>query len=190
MIVNERDHLRNGRSSSAAAKYADAFLRISLAVRNSRFSRSNSLIRSFSALVSPSRWPALRSACWHQARRLSGESPASGQSPDRLRCHWRIHHDGHGKAEHRVREVRPDRRGCISSGSWAHPSSVTPSGKPGAVHTEQIFRPLASLQKFVQQFLGNRHCLCSSQEAWTQSATHRRPDTLHRLRPTLDAAFR
>jgi len=31
MIIDERDHLLNGRSSSAIAKYADAFLRISLA---------------------------------------------------------------------------------------------------------------------------------------------------------------
>ena len=46
MIIDERDHLLNGRSSSACAKYADAFLSISLACRSSRFSRSNALIRS------------------------------------------------------------------------------------------------------------------------------------------------
>ena len=55
VIINERDHLRNGRSSSAAAKYALAFFRISLAWRSSRTSRSNSLMRSFSALVGPER---------------------------------------------------------------------------------------------------------------------------------------
>src|SRR6056297_1199307 len=55
VIINERDHLRNGRSSSAAAKYALAFFRISLAWRSSRTSRSSSLIRSFSALVRPAR---------------------------------------------------------------------------------------------------------------------------------------
>nr|WP_306752858.1 hypothetical protein [Paracoccus sp. M09] len=55
VIIDKRDHLRNGRSSSAAAKYALAFFRISLAWRNSRTSRSSSLILSFSALVGPPR---------------------------------------------------------------------------------------------------------------------------------------
>lgn len=72
VIVEKRDHLRNGRSSSAAAKYALAFFRNSLAWRSFRTSRSISLIRSFSGLVSPPRCPASRSACWHQTRRLSG----------------------------------------------------------------------------------------------------------------------
>ncbi|MCR9068718.1 MAG: AAA family ATPase, partial [Rhodobacteraceae bacterium] len=43
---------------------------------------------------------------------------------------------------------------------------------------QQILRPLAALQQLVQQFVRNRHRPCSSQEAWTQSAVHRRPDTL------------
>src|SRR6056297_2942826 len=51
MIIHERDHLRNGRPSSAAAKYALAFFRISLACLSSRFSRSRALIRAFSSLV-------------------------------------------------------------------------------------------------------------------------------------------
>ena len=50
---DEGNHRLNGRSSSAAAKHADAFFRISLAVRSPQLSRSNSLIRSFSALVRP-----------------------------------------------------------------------------------------------------------------------------------------
>ena len=37
LIVNERDHGFERRSSSAIAKYADAFRRISLACRSSRF---------------------------------------------------------------------------------------------------------------------------------------------------------
>jgi len=45
VIVDEHDHLRNGRSSSAAAKYALAFFRISLAWRSSLTSRSSSLTR-------------------------------------------------------------------------------------------------------------------------------------------------
>ena len=48
--------------------------------------------------------------------------------------------------------------------------------QPGVA--KQIFRPLSALQKFVQQFVGNRHRPCSSQEAWTSSAIHRRSDTL------------
>jgi hypothetical protein len=52
---------------------------------------------------------------------------------------------------------------------------VLPSGKPASV---QIHRPLAALQKHVQQFVRNRHLPCSSQEAWTRSAIYKRPDTL------------
>jgi len=33
---------------------------------------------------------------------------------------------------------------------------------------EQIVRPLAALQQFVQQFVRNRHRPCSSQETWTR----------------------
>jgi hypothetical protein len=43
MIVYERDHGLDRRSSSATAKYADALRRISLAWRSSRFSRSSTL---------------------------------------------------------------------------------------------------------------------------------------------------
>ncbi|WP_164882517.1 MBOAT family O-acyltransferase [Paenirhodobacter populi] len=43
---------------------------------------------------------------------------------------------------------------------------------------QQILRPLAALQQLVQQLVGNRHRLCSSQEAWTTSPIHRRSDTL------------
>lgn len=41
VIVRKRHHLRNGRSSSAAAKYALAFFRIPLSVRSSRTSHSS-----------------------------------------------------------------------------------------------------------------------------------------------------
>ena len=41
-------------------------------------------------------------------------------------------------------------------------------------------RPLAALQKLVQQFLGYCHCRCTcfSQKAWTKSQLHRISDTL------------
>jgi hypothetical protein len=53
MVVNERLHRLNGRSSSAWAKYADVFLRIPFAWRSSRTSRSRALRRTSSSLVGP-----------------------------------------------------------------------------------------------------------------------------------------
>ncbi len=49
-----------------------------------------------------------------------------------------------------------------------------------ALTAKQILRPIAALQKFVQQFPGNRHRPRSSQEAWTKPQLHRRSDTLDR----------
>lgn len=57
----------------AWANYADALRKISLAWRSSRTSCSNALIRSRSAVVAPSRKPALRS-CWRTQRRRVFES--------------------------------------------------------------------------------------------------------------------
>jgi hypothetical protein len=53
--VDEAHHHLARRSSSACAKHADAFLRISLARRSSKFSRSRCLRRSRSSVVSPGR---------------------------------------------------------------------------------------------------------------------------------------
>ena len=58
VIVHEGDHVLGRRSSSAIAKHAEAFLRISSACRSSRTSRSSSLIRAFSSLVGPARTPS------------------------------------------------------------------------------------------------------------------------------------
>ncbi|MFC7473894.1 hypothetical protein ACFQS7_05990 [Dankookia sp. GCM10030260] len=55
VIVDERDHGFDRRSSSATAKYADALRGISLACRRSRTSRSCVLIRLRSPLVRPGR---------------------------------------------------------------------------------------------------------------------------------------
>ena len=57
VFVDERHHHFGRRSSSAWAKKADAFRRISLARRSSRFSRSSSFSRSRSLVVSPGRVP-------------------------------------------------------------------------------------------------------------------------------------
>src|SRR5688500_7918059 len=75
VIVYERDHRLNGRSSSAWAKYADALRRISLAWRSSRFSRSSAFIRAPSSVVGPPRRPWSRSACRTQLRRVSPVQP-------------------------------------------------------------------------------------------------------------------
>src|SRR5215213_804847 len=75
MRVDEGDHGLDRRSSSAWAKYADAFLRISLAWRNSRFSRSSARMRSCSAVVGPARRPWSRSVWRTQPRRVSGAQP-------------------------------------------------------------------------------------------------------------------
>ena len=124
MIVDERDHLRNGRSSSAAAKYALAFFRISLAWHSSRTSRSSSF-----AIVSRTNGVPMahsdlsghlsaRPVARHRVRPADTRrascpvnSQAAAQSPYRLPCRWHNQHGSLGKAEHRVREARQDRRG-------------------------------------------------------------------------------
>ena len=63
------------RSSSAIAKYADAFRKISFACRSSRTSRSKALMRRRSSLVGPARTPCSRSAWRTQPRRVSAVHP-------------------------------------------------------------------------------------------------------------------
>src|SRR5438270_4037709 len=57
VLVDERLHRLNGRSSSAIAKYADALRRISLACRSSRFSRSRAFMFSATSVGTPARTP-------------------------------------------------------------------------------------------------------------------------------------
>ena len=57
MLVDEGDQVRDRRSTSAMAKYALAFRRISLACRSSRTSRSSALMRSRSSDAGPGRGP-------------------------------------------------------------------------------------------------------------------------------------
>jgi hypothetical protein len=61
VIVDERDHGLNRRSSSAWAKYALALRRISLACRSSRFSRSRALSFVATSVGTPARTPLSRS---------------------------------------------------------------------------------------------------------------------------------
>lgn len=84
MIVDERDHGFDRRSSFARAKYADALRRISLAWRSSLFSRSSALMRPRSSLVGPTRLPRSRSTCRTSAaasQLCSRSWPRSSRSP-------------------------------------------------------------------------------------------------------------
>src|SRR5262249_40601931 len=75
MLVDEIDHGLNRWSSSAWAKKADAFRRISFAWRSSRFSRSSALMRSRSSGVAPGRGPWSRSASRTPWRSVSPQQP-------------------------------------------------------------------------------------------------------------------
>src|SRR6266446_9393936 len=87
MVVNEPDHHFARRSSSAWAKYADAFFRISFARLSSRFSRSNSFSRWRSSVVRPARWPVSRSA-WRTHRRSVSDVHTSLPAIDAIAAHW------------------------------------------------------------------------------------------------------
>src|SRR5712692_3570529 len=69
-------HYFGSRGSSSRAKKPAAALRISLARRSSRTSRSNSAMRWRSSVVSPGRSPLSISACFTQWRRVSLPSPS------------------------------------------------------------------------------------------------------------------
>ncbi len=72
MVLNKIDHHFGRRSSSACAKYAEAFLRISLARRSSRFSRSSSFRRSCSVV-------------FKSRNAVHGRDQCLGQRPGRAR---------------------------------------------------------------------------------------------------------
>ncbi len=72
LLVDKRHHHFGRRSSSACTKYADALRRISLTCRSSR---SNSLMRSSSAVVAPARWPRSFWSCRTHLRSVSGVQP-------------------------------------------------------------------------------------------------------------------
>ena len=72
----KRHHHFGRRSSSAWAKNADAFRRISFARFSSKFSRSSCFNRWRSSVVRPGRWPASRSAWRTQRRNASTVQPS------------------------------------------------------------------------------------------------------------------
>ena len=80
MVGDELDHRGDvlRRSSSAWAKYANAFRRISFARFSSRTSRSSSFNRSRSLVVRPGRCPASRCTCRTHFRSVSAVQPSFG----------------------------------------------------------------------------------------------------------------
>ena len=80
MLIDEHLQFLRGRSSSAIAKYADAFVRISSAWRNSRFSRSKALRRASSSLAGRTRCWVSRSLRRTHLRKVSGVHPSFGAS--------------------------------------------------------------------------------------------------------------
>src|SRR3546814_7934650 len=90
MLINETDHRVNGRSSSAWAKYAEALRRISLAWRNSRFSRSSALRRSASSVGTPARLPLFTSAFFTHSSSVCPEQPRSEEHTSELQSLMRI----------------------------------------------------------------------------------------------------
>ena len=87
VIVDESDGRLPRRSSSAWAKYADTFRKISLVRFSSRFSRSNSFRRCRSSVVSPARWPRSRSAWRTHLRRVSAVQP-NLLAIEPIAAHW------------------------------------------------------------------------------------------------------
>lgn len=67
---------RSYRPVPETQEHADAVGRILFARRNSLFSRSSSLIRCASAVVTPGRWPPSTSTYWTQLRSVSGLIPS------------------------------------------------------------------------------------------------------------------
>ena len=115
MLFNEGNHLPNRRSSSACAKYTDAFLWIPLAWRSCLFPRSNAFSRACRSLVKPSRRRAHRRlGPLERTGRVVCQvsNQASTQSPCGLRCHCHLQAAVGEKAEFRARGTPP----CISGG--------------------------------------------------------------------------
>src|SRR5690606_26070993 len=87
LLVDEGVHQRVKRSSSAAAKKADALRRISFARLSSRFSRSSDLSRSLSSVVSPGRSPLSTSRRRTQCLSVSDEQPIFA-AMEQMAAHW------------------------------------------------------------------------------------------------------
>src|SRR5690606_3152752 len=87
VLIDEGHHHFGRRSSSACAKNADAFRKISFARFSSKFSRSSCLRRWRSSVVRPGRSPRSRSA-WRTHRRKASTVQPSFSATDRIVAHW------------------------------------------------------------------------------------------------------
>src|SRR5439155_9172813 len=132
------DHFAR-RSSSACAKYADAFFRISFARLSSRFSRSSSLSRWRSSVVRPARWPVSRSA-WRTHRRSVSDVHPSLPAIDAIAAHW----DGcSAPCSRTIRTARSRTSGEYRLGRAMGSilSTNGPSDNPGTVQYGDTFVP-------------------------------------------------
>ena len=177
MIVDEGDHVRDRRSSSAVAKYADAFRRISLACRNSRFSRSKPLIRSRSSVLGPPRKPC-------PARNAESSSGVSRPSAELGRA--RIDRRPLRGMLALVVQHHPHRAGMdfrrIQWGALRHSSILSRAGaseKPGAVQVQRPMPPRASCPQHVQDAVKD----CAQWPAPRAACAGRRRQTRRKHRP-------
>lgn len=86
LLIDECPRGLKRRSNSACAKNALARRKILFVLCSSRFSLSNALRRSSSAVVGPGRWPASRSCCRTQRRSVSGVQPIFDAMVRRAPC--------------------------------------------------------------------------------------------------------
>src|SRR5689334_18459378 len=83
VVVDERHHYFPRRSSSAWAKYADAFLRISFARFSSTTSRCSRFSSARSSVVSPARRRVAFGLAYPPSERLSGAAGLRGDGGNR-----------------------------------------------------------------------------------------------------------
>src|SRR3954463_12914923 len=145
------------RSTPAAAKNADAVLRISLARRSSAFSRRRRLSSSDSAVLTPGTRPSSMSACLHQPRNVSGRIPNCGP----IRLHAALT-DSPGSCARASRTIRLAR--ClISSLNFLGAGTISTFPWDQSLH----------------------HTRCASIVTWIETTYHRRrrQEALARLTP-------
>ena len=146
--------VRGRRSSSACAKNADSFRRISFARFSSRTTRSSSLIRCFSSVVSPPRRPVSRSACRTHFRNVSALQPIF-DAIEAIALHWESHSLW---CSNTIRTARSRTSGEYLIGlPMMTPilSSNGVSGKPGAVQPLTVSAEYMGVtdKKFKKEFV-------------------------------------
>ena len=138
MVGDELDHRGDvlRRSSSAWAKDANAFRRISFARFSSRTSRSSSFNRSRSLVVRPGRCPASRCACRTHCRSVSAVQPSFGTTD----CSTAHSEAWASRCSSTIRTARSRTSGENRLGRPIDPilPSNEVSEKPGTIHGEGL----------------------------------------------------